>query len=230
MRQAPCAAARGLEMPRAWMAIEHILKFVSLRTSRVLLVLAVLTAAPASASEPDLISRLLQGGHVLMLRHAHAPGFGDPPQFRLGDCATQRNLDDSGRTQAAAIGNLLRERGLREARVYSSQWCRCLETANLLKLGPVTPLPALNSFFQNAQDRDANLRALRGFLASQPANGPLIVLVTHHVNIQAVTGLNVGSGEGVVLQLQPGEAPRVLGRLDIGRSGIRSNPVPQGPQ
>jgi len=213
-------------MPRAWVAIEHILKSVILRMSRVLLVLSVLTAAPASASEPDLMSRLLQGGHVLMLRHAHAPGFGDPPQFRLGDCATQRNLDDSGRAQAAAIGDLLRGRGVKEARVYSSQWCRCLETANLLKLGPATPLPALNSFFQNAQDRDANLRALRGFLASQPADGPLIVLVTHHVNIQAVTGFNVGSGEGVVLQLQPGEAPRVLGRLDIESLQARTLPVP----
>jgi len=213
-------------MPRAWVAIEHILKSVSLRTSQVLLVLALLTAVPASASEPDLMSRLLQGGHVLMLRHAHAPGFGDPPQFRLGDCATQRNLDDSGRGQAAAIGDLLRGRGVKAARVYSSQWCRCLETANLLKLGPVSPLPALNSFFQNAQDRDANLRALRGFLASQPENCPLIVLVTHHVNIQAVTGLNVGSGEGVVLQLQPGEAPRVLGRLDIESLKTRTLPVP----
>lgn len=179
-----------------------------------MLVLGGLTPL-ATASDIDLATRLQQGGHVLMLRHAHAPGFGDPPQFQLDDCATQRNLDASGRAQAAAIGAWLRRQGVREARVYSSQWCRSLETARLLNLGPVTPLPALNSFFERTHDRMSSLVALNAFFARQPADGPLLILVTHFVNIQAVAGFNAAAGEGALLQLQTGEAPRMVGRVDF---------------
>ncbi len=101
------------------------------------------------------LTELAKPGRVLMLRHAQAPGVGDPPGFRLDDCATQRNLDDSGRRQARALGSRLANAGVATARVYSSQWCRCLETARLLQLGPVSELPALNSFFERSQDRDA---------------------------------------------------------------------------
>jgi len=180
-----------------------------------MLVLAVLTPTLATASDIDLATRLQQGGHVLMLRHAHAPGFGDPPGFHLDDCATQRNLDASGRAQATAIGEWLRRQGVQEAKVYSSQWCRSLETARLLNLGPVKPLPALNSFFERTHDRVSSLIALNAFFARQPADGPLIILVTHFVNIEAVAGFSVGSGEGVLLQLQAGAAPRVVGRVDF---------------
>ena len=79
----------------------------------------------------------------------------------------------------------------------------------------MTPLPALNSFFERTQDRLSSLVALNAFFARQPADGPLLVMVTHFVNIQAVAGYGVGSGEGVVLQLRAGEAPRVVGRVDF---------------
>lgn len=175
----------------------------------------IVIAMPAAASDADLSDRLLQGGHALMMRHAYAPGIGDPDHFRLDDCATQRNLDATGRAQAAAAGDWLRARGVRAARVYASQWCRTLETARLLGLGPVTPLPALNSFFQRPEDSAPTTRALLDFLATQPADGPLLVLVTHQVNISAVTGSGLGSGEAVLLQLQPGAPPRVVGRVDF---------------
>jgi len=164
---------------------------------------------------PALADPLPQSGHVLMLRHAYAPGFGDPSGFRLDDCASQRTLDATGRAQARAAGDWLRTHGVRNARVYASQWCRTLETARLLDLGPVTPLPALNSFFQQPHAREATTRALTDFLARQPADGPLLVLVTHQVNIQAVAGLSVGSGEAVLLALQPGGPARLVGRLDF---------------
>ncbi len=205
-------------------AIDYILKAVGQRMHLCWLVLVMLAAVPAVANEADLLPRLQQGGHVLMMRHAHAPGFGDPPQFTLDNCDTQRNLDQNGRAQAAAVGNWLRDRGIQSARLYSSQWCRCQETAALLKLGPVTPLPALNSFFARPQDRLNSLVALNTFLARQPADGPLLILVTHHVNIQAVTGFSIGSGEAVILQLQPGDAPRVVGQLDFGRADTRTSP------
>jgi len=180
-----------------------------------MLVLGLLLPALANAIEIDLATRLQQRGHVLMLRHAHAPGFGDPPQFKLDDCTSQRNLDASGRAQATAIGAWLRRQGVRDARVYSSQWCRSLETARLLDLGPVTPLPALNSFYEREHERMSSLVALNAFFARQPVDGPLIILVTHFVNIQAIAGSGVGSGEGVLLQLQAGKAPHGVGRVDF---------------
>jgi phosphohistidine phosphatase SixA len=153
------------------------------------------------------------GGHVLMIRHAKAPGTGDPADFIIGDCGTQRNLDESGRRQARHIGQWLRDHGIASARVYSSQWCRCRHTAELIALGPVTELPALNSFYERPQDRGPNLKALRAFLASQPPDGQLIVLVTHYVTIAGITGQTVSSGGGVVLQLIGDGSFRFRGRL-----------------
>jgi len=156
-------------------------------------------------------------GQVLLLRHALAPGTGDPTGFRFGDCSTQRNLDEAGRRQARSIGTWLRERGVTRARVYSSQWCRCLETAELLGLGPVTELAALNSFYERAEDRAPNLAALGEFLGGQPADGDLLVLVTHQVTITALTGIYPRPGDGVLMALVPGGAPRVLGPVRLSR-------------
>ena len=165
-----------------------------------LLVLA-LACVNATAEVPQSVSDRLRNGDVLLLRHAIAPGFGDPDNFRPGDCSTQRNLSDEGREQARAIGNWLKAHGINRAAVYSSQWCRCLETAELLDLGEVQPLPALNSFFQRPEDRAGNLAALRRFLADwRPSDMPL-VLVTHQVTVTAMTGIFPGSGEGVVARL-----------------------------
>jgi phosphohistidine phosphatase SixA len=178
------------------------------------LVLLVVTAAAAETDR--LAEQMKAGGHVLMIRHANAPGGGDPGNFRIGDCSTQRNLDDRGRVQAKRIGQWLRSRGIGSARVYASQWCRCLETAALIDLGPVVELPPLNSFFERPQDRQPNLAGLRDFLAKQPVDGPLIVLVTHFVTISAITGEGVASGEGVVTKLNSGGGIDVLGRLGFG--------------
>jgi broad specificity phosphatase PhoE len=166
-----------------------------------MLVLAFGLSASVAWADMDGAVDRLQGGDVLLLRHAIAPGFGDPEGFRIDDCSTQRNLSEAGRRQARAIGDWLRARGIREARVYSSQWCRCLETAELLNLGEVSPLPALNSFFERPADREPNLRALNAFLASYtPRNQPL-VLVTHQVTVSALTDIFPGSGEGVVAKV-----------------------------
>jgi broad specificity phosphatase PhoE len=159
-------------------------------------------------------AELAKPGRLLMLRHASAPGFGDPSGFRLRECATQRNLDAAGRAQAARIGERLTHAGVARAEVYSSQWCRCLETARLLKLGPVKELPALNSFFNRPQDSERNLAALRAFLAKLPTAGPPVVLVTHQVTITAFTGRGIGSGGGALFELNGTGAPRLLGEFD----------------
>jgi phosphohistidine phosphatase SixA len=178
------------------------------------------TAATAARDEKDedLAARMQNGGAVLLLRHAYAPGTGDPEEFRLDDCATQRNLSDAGREQARSIGAWLRSRGIERARVYSSEWCRCLETAELLGLGPVMPLPALNSFFERREDRGPNLAALEAFLEDQPPNGEPIVLVTHQVTVTALSGVYPASGEAVLMRLSDEDRGKLepLGRMDFG--------------
>lgn len=141
-------------------------------------------------------------GKVLFIRHAYAPGVGDPDHFKLGDCSTQRNLDAAGRLQARKIGEVLRNAGVRVSKVYSSQWCRCLETARLMNVGAVTPFSGLNSFHDFTETREENLANVETLLAGLDRNGPLVIMVTHAVTISALAGMSVGSGEGVVLSLK----------------------------
>jgi phosphohistidine phosphatase SixA len=187
------------------------------RFRRCLLVLLAwgLVAQPApapAADEAELFEALRTGRAALLLRHALAPGTGDPAEFRLDDCATQRNLSAAGREQARAIGERLRAQGIAQAEVYSSQWCRCLETARLLDLGSVTALPALNSLFGDRAGGGAQTAALRDFLSAGPRAAP-VVLVTHQVNIAALTGQGARSGEIVVVALPFEGEGSVLGRI-----------------
>jgi len=182
--------------------------------------LVALAMAGVDSDQAEMIERMKAGGHILMIRHALAPGTGDPANFRIGDCSTQRNLDDRGREQAGAIGKFLRSKGITSARVYSSQWCRCLETAELIKMGTVTELPALNSFYELTRDREPNLKALRKFIAEQPFDGVLVILVTHLVTISAIANEGVSSGEGVLLKLSRDAPYKIVGRLDFGKSSF----------
>ncbi|MQX37707.1 histidine phosphatase family protein [Roseospira navarrensis] len=179
------------------------------------LVLAGLTA-PAHADSPTITPDDIGPGHVIVMRHALAPGTGDPPDLTLGDCGTQRNLDDRGRAQARALGEALRDAGLTGLSVLSSQWCRCLETARLLDVGEVRPFPPLNSFFRWREREADQMAALRDHLASMPADAPPTVMVTHQVVISSLTGVFARSGEAVVVRA--GTRPvAVVGRLALER-------------
>lgn len=145
-------------------------------------------------------------GTVLFMRHALAPGMGDPHDFSINDCRTQRNLDETGRAQARAIGSKLADADIKFSAIYSSHWCRCLETAQLLDLGVVTPFDGLNSFFQNHAPRDATLAKLRQKLESLSPSAPASLMVTHAVIIRAITGLSVASGSVVIYDLKTGTA------------------------
>ena len=178
------------------------------------LVLALLLSMPApgrSDSETALWAALGNGDHVALLRHAHAPGTDDPPGFRLEDCSTQRNLSETGREQARAIGARFRERGVNNVVIYSSQWCRCLETAKLLDLGKVNPFPGLNSFFRDGSKEAAQTAEVRSLIKKRP-KGTSLVLVTHQVNITALSGVSPQSGEIVVVR-PDGDDIVVLGRI-----------------
>lgn len=182
--------------------------------------LITLAMAGVDSDQAEMIERMKAGGHILMIRHALAPGNGDPANFRIGDCSTQRNLDDRGREQAGAIGKFLRSKGITSARVYSSQWCRCLETAELIDVGPVAELPALNSFYELTRDREPNLKALKKFIAEQPSDGGVVILVTHFVTISAIANEAVSPGEGVLLRLNTDAPYEMVGRLDFGISSF----------
>lgn len=160
-----------------------------------------MASVPAAAETGALWQALRSGGHVALLRHALAPGTGDPADFALDDCRTQRNLSDEGRDQAGRIGARMRDNGIEAASVFSSQWCRCLETARLLALGPVEPLPLLNSFFRRPQRREAQNQELKEWIAARDFEVPT-VLVTHQVNITALTGVYPASGELIVVRLE----------------------------
>ncbi|WP_247895841.1 histidine phosphatase family protein [Azospirillum brasilense] len=170
------------------------------------------SAPPARAANPEAVD---PKGLILLMRHAEAPGVGDPPGFQLRDCATQRNLDANGREQARRTGDLLRRIADRPAAVHSSQWCRCLETARLLDVGPVQELPALNSFFERREEQEAQMATLRRFLAGLPADGAPVVLVTHQVVVTALTGVFPASAEAVVLRANGTGAPAVEGRIQV---------------
>lgn len=172
--------------------------------TRLAALLLALIAGPATA-DPAAQARAM-GADVIFLRHAIAPGTGDPAGFRLDDCATQRNLSDEGRAQARAIGDAIRESRLPIARVLSSEWCRARDTATLLDLGAVTVEPGLNSFFGNPDARQPTLDRLDAVLQDLPADGGLTVLVTHQVVITAITGLTVPSGAAVLHDVQTGRS------------------------
>jgi phosphohistidine phosphatase SixA len=181
--------------------------------SRVLLALAgliLIPTAPTPASAEDGWAALDRPGVAVVMRHALAPGTGDPPEFELGDCSTQRNLNDAGRAQARAIGEALRARGFTPDRVLTSRWCRSAETADQLGFGEAERFPPLDSFFRNRARREPQTRALRNFLADLPEDEE-VVMVTHQVNITALTGVFPSSGEAVMIEVNDAGEVEVLG-------------------
>lgn len=159
-------------------------------------------ALPVSAQTADPVARpLRQGGHVVILRHAQTvAGVGDPPGFRIDLCSTQRNLSEEGREQSRRIGQWFQSNRLAPRAVFTSAWCRCIDTADLA-FGRHVIWPALNSFFDGRQSEPSQTAALRAALTRVPA-GQFEVWVTHQVNITALTGEVPAMGEVVVVDAQ----------------------------
>jgi len=178
----------------------------------VLTVLACLCATSVYA-DPALWKKLYEPGHFAIMRHAEAPGTGDPENFNIDDCATQRNLSTSGREQAKVIGERVRANGIKDAKVYTSQWCRCVDTAELMNIGHVQELPALNSFYQRYQNKGKNLAALRQFLADNRDNSSPVLLVTHQVTISALTDQYTRQGEIVIFKHLGRDMLEIIGSI-----------------
>lgn len=154
-------------------------------------------------AKASLANNLEDGQHVLLMRHADAPGFGDPAGYVVSKCSTQRNLGEYGKKQAKAIGHWLSNQGIKNARVLSSSWCRCLDTASLLNIGPVKSEPALGSFFDDMSFEKKQTAELSVLIKNELLRYPKtpIILVTHHVNIQGLTGKAVGVGDMVLVEV-----------------------------
>jgi broad specificity phosphatase PhoE len=185
------------------------------RTCLGLLILMMCTQTVAANGSADLLRVLRSGGHVILMRHAvTVPGIGDPAGFELGQCATQRNLSEAGRTDATRIGERFRQERIPVAVVLSSRWCRCLDTARLA-FGHVEPAQMLDSMFLDEADaRQRKLLDVRSYLKSAKGAGN-IVMVTHDVNIQALVGGHMSPGEMAVAAVGPNGALRMIGSLSL---------------
>jgi phosphohistidine phosphatase SixA len=187
----------------------------AVRAGTVLLVaLAVLAAAPAARADERIWSLVKGGGQAIFVRHAiTTPGVGDPPNMRLTDCSTQRNLTDAGRAHARRVGEAFRARAIPVDRVLSSPWCRCQETARLA-FGPPETWAPLGNLFGRPENRAAQVQELQA-LASERRTGGNVMLVTHGSTISALTGINPGSAEMVVVTPQGDGRFAVAGRLTV---------------
>lgn len=193
-----------------------------MRRRQVLHTLGGLLAAPSmgaasaapQAADPEALIRA--GGVVVAFRHALAPGTFDPPGFRLGDCSTQRNLNDEGRAQARRIGEWFTQRSLKPQRVRSSPWCRCIDTATLAFGAPEVDATLGSPRGYSEATNAESLRALRRSLAAASKRGAgFEVWVTHMFVLSALTGEGSSSGEGLVLRARSDGSPEVLARLTI---------------
>ena len=185
------------------------------RLAFVALAVALMAAPVAAAASDEAWAALAKGGHVALVRHGNAPpGYGDPPGFKIDDCATQRNMDERGRAQARAVGEAFRQHGVIVDKILSSPWCRCLETARLMALGPVE-----NTWAVAASDRSPErLVVLKQMMAGWRGPGTL-VLVTHALTVQALVGIMPDQAETVVVKPKPGNEPGidVVGRIAVPR-------------
>ncbi|MBI5260383.1 MAG: histidine phosphatase family protein [Bradyrhizobium sp.] len=180
------------------------------------ILLSLSTAADtARAGEAEAWAALRGGRHVALMRHTDAPGgTGDPPGFRLDDCATQRNLSAKGRADAARIGARLKSERIEVERILSSPWCRCKETATLLELGPVEAEPTFGNVVVLSDQREFLVAGGRAVVGKWTGNGILLV-VTHGANIMALTGILPATGEIVVVRSGSGGGIERVGRLRL---------------
>jgi phosphohistidine phosphatase SixA len=187
----------------AWCAMSSLAQAQSVSVAR--------TVAKSAASAPSADAwQLVKPGTVVLFRHALAPGVGDPPEFQINHCATQRNLSDEGREQARRIGAAFKARQIQVGAVWTSQWCRTRETADLAFPNQRTDQPAFNSFFSDTEAEPTKTRAAKALLNQWRGPG-VAVVVTHQVNIAAITGLGTASGEGIVVK------PSAQGLVVLGR-------------
>lgn len=182
------------------------------RLSALVIALYVLFTTTAYADDAQLWAALKQPNHFGLLRHANSPGFGDPAGFDLADCTTQRNLSDLGKEQARRIGQRMLDNGIARARVYSSQWCRCKKTAELMKLSDPMVAPQLNEFSRDLEKRRQQTEQLERWVKERSLTTPTL-MITHKSTISALVRAFTSPGELVVVNRAPDGTLTVLGSI-----------------
>ena len=167
----------------------------------------------ASGAGESIWDALRVPGSVVIVRHSYAPGALDPPNARLDDCSTQRNLDANGRAQAGRIGEAFRQNGITVGTVLSSPRCRCLDTARLA-FGRAEAMEPLQGALRDTERRQRQLVEIRARMAAH-RDGPPLVLVTHGSVITDLTGLDVKMGAFVVLRREADGTHKVAGQLYV---------------
>jgi phosphohistidine phosphatase SixA len=192
-------------MPRMVHAIQFVL-FITLMLAN---------GAANAADESAAWNALRADGYVALIRHASAPGpAGDPADYKLDDCATQRNLSEQGRAEARALGERFRTQGVKVGKVVSSEWCRCKQTAELMNIGPIEVAPTFNNAFVLNVMRDELTAGARATIGAWRGPGTMVV-VTHGQNITAMLGVHPREGEVIVVAPDPasGSKMRLIGRI-----------------
>ena len=163
----------------------------------ILIFISLITPIKADL-EKKLLNQLEDGGKLIFIRHAYAPGNGDPNNFNLNDCSTQRNLNKEGREQAKYIGEFFKKNNIEIDKVLSSEWCRCKETAKIAFKNFSTN-NFLNSFYSSkyAKNKDKQIKALNDYIGKFESDKNLI-LITHYVLISEILNYAPSSGEIVV--------------------------------
>ena len=163
-----------------------------------LVIFISLTSSVKADLNKNLINQLEEGGKLIFIRHAYAPGSGDPDNFNLNDCSTQRNLSKEGKKQAEYIGEFFRNNKVKIDKVLSSEWCRCKETAKIAFKNFSTN-NFLNSFYSSkfAKNKNKQVKALKEYIKKFKSDKNL-VLVTHYVLISEILNYAPSSGEIVV--------------------------------
>ena len=167
----------------------------------VLIFISIISSVKADLNQ-NIIFELKEGGKLIFIRHAYAPGGGDPKNFNINDCNTQRNLNSEGRIQSKKIGDFFKKNKIFIEKVYSSEWCRCKETASIAFENFETK-NFLNSFFseQFVENRQNQIKDLNRFIKNWNGNGNLI-FVTHYVVISELLNYAPSSGELVISDKQ----------------------------
>ena len=176
------------------------------------IVLCACSVSVAEATE-SVWDALRTPGVVVVLRHSYTPGGFDPPEAKLNDCSTQRNLDESGRAQATRIGEAFRQQGIAVGAVLSSPRCRCLDTARLA-FGKAQPWNVLQGALRDEELRRRHLVEIRKAI-SEHRDGPPLVLVTHGSVVSDLTGLSIRMGEFVVLTRAADGSHAVAGQFYV---------------
>ena len=168
----------------------------------ILIIFLILTNGIKAETETKVLKNLKNGGNLIFIRHAYAPGGGDPDNFKINDCSTQRNLSEEGREQAKKIGKFFDENQIRIDKVITSEWCRCKEKAEIaFKIFETKDF--LNSFFDKkfSKNRTKQIKDLNKYINKWDGSKNL-VLVTHYVLISEVLNYAPSSGEIVISDIK----------------------------